>query len=259
MIALLTANLSPEKRLQKMLQQIGESLNLDQVAIFQEQDQTSRLYQQWSLNDPIDPLDEDSQESSPSSWEFRASLAVHQQNFGSFRVSTRPPRPLTPEDIHTLELTTRYIVLALNQAQTAQYLATLQAQNQALATEKQEIQDASQNKNRFLSQMSHELRTPLTGILGFSQMLLDEFYGSINQKQQQYLQAIYESGKHLLDLINDLLDISKIEANREELLLETIPVEEVCLAFHRHCRRNRSTQRFGLEFRYRSPGQILLC
>jgi signal transduction histidine kinase len=78
--------------------------------------------------------------------------------------------------------------------------------------------------------MTHEFRTPLTGILGFSRLLQDEIYGSLNSKQKQYVNGIATSGEHLLSLVNDFLDLSKIEANREELYLETVAVEDICLA-----------------------------
>src|SRR5438876_7477451 len=65
--------------------------------------------------------------------------------------------------------------------------------------------------------MSHELRTPLNAIIGFSEVLLERMFGEINDKQTEYLQDIMESGRHLLSLINDILDLSKIEAGRMEL------------------------------------------
>jgi signal transduction histidine kinase len=74
------------------------------------------------------------------------------------------------------------------------------------------------------------LRTPLTGILGFAKMLNEQIYGELNPKQLQYTHAIIESGKHLLELINDILDLSKIEAEKEALLIEKIAVEDICLA-----------------------------
>ncbi|MFM7574149.1 MAG: sensor histidine kinase, partial [Snowella sp.] len=92
------------------------------------------------------------------------------------------------------------------------------------------LQMTNQNKSEFLSHINHELRTPLTGILGFSRMLVEEIYGPLNDKQKQYMKGIVSSGEHLMSLINDFLDISKIEANREELFLERIAVEDVCLS-----------------------------
>lgn len=73
---------------------------------------------------------------------------------------------------------------------------------------------ASETKSKFLANMSHELRTPLNAILGFSELLHGQFYGAVNQKQSAYLNAIHESGAHLLQLINDILDIAKVEAGK---------------------------------------------
>jgi signal transduction histidine kinase len=69
--------------------------------------------------------------------------------------------------------------------------------------------------------MSHELRTPLNAVIGFSEVLLERMFGEINDKQEEYLRDIYTSGKHLLSLINDILDLSKVEAGRMELELTT--------------------------------------
>jgi signal transduction histidine kinase len=80
---------------------------------------------------------------------------------------------------------------------------------------------ANRNKSEFLASMSHELRTPLNAILGFSEVLKEEMFGELNAKQLEYLGDIYSSGQHLLALINDILDLSKIEAGRMELELST--------------------------------------
>ena len=76
---------------------------------------------------------------------------------------------------------------------------------------------ANRNKSEFLANMSHELRTPLNAIIGFSEVLIDRMFGDLNDKQDDYLKDIHSSGKHLLSLINDILDLSKIEAGRMEL------------------------------------------
>jgi signal transduction histidine kinase len=87
-------------------------------------------------------------------------------------------------------------------------------------------------KSEFLANMSHELRTPLNGIIGFSEFLVDEKPGKLIAIQKEYLNDILNSGRHLLQLINDVLDLSKVEAGRMELFPETFAlrkaVEEVC-------------------------------
>ena len=80
-----------------------------------------------------------------------------------------------------------------------------------------QIETASRHKSEFLADMSHELRTPLNAIIGFSEVLAERMFGEINAKQAEYLADILESGRHLLALINDILDLSKIEAGRMEL------------------------------------------
>src|SRR5215813_9783410 len=80
-----------------------------------------------------------------------------------------------------------------------------------------ELEAASRHKSEFLANMSHELRTPLNAVIGFSEVLIDRMFGDVNEKQDEYLKDIHASGQHLLSLINDILDLSKIEAGRMEL------------------------------------------
>jgi len=80
-----------------------------------------------------------------------------------------------------------------------------------------ELETVSRHKSEFLANMSHELRTPLNAVIGFSEVLLERMVGQLNEKQEEYLQDILDSGRHLLSLINDILDLSKIEAGRMDL------------------------------------------
>jgi signal transduction histidine kinase len=80
-----------------------------------------------------------------------------------------------------------------------------------------ELETASRHKSEFLASMSHELRTPLNAVIGFSEVLREEMFGPVNEKQAEYLDDIISSGSHLLSLINDVLDLSKVEAGQVEL------------------------------------------
>ena len=80
-----------------------------------------------------------------------------------------------------------------------------------------QLEAANRHKSEFLANMSHELRTPLNAIIGFSEVLVEKMFGEVNDKQMEYLQDIHSSGQHLLALINDVLDLSKIEAGKMEL------------------------------------------
>jgi len=91
-----------------------------------------------------------------------------------------------------------------------------------------ELEQANRAKDEFLASMSHELRTPLNSILGMSESLLEQRRGPLNEKQEQYIQLISSSGAHLLDLINDILEVSKIEAGKLEIHPDIISVKEVC-------------------------------
>jgi two-component system, NtrC family, sensor kinase len=90
---------------------------------------------------------------------------------------------------------------------------------QEIADKSRQLEAASRHKSEFLANMSHELRTPLNAIIGFSEVLMQRMFGELNAKQDEYLKDIYDSGRHLLSLINDILDLSKIEAGRMELEL----------------------------------------
>ena len=99
--------------------------------------------------------------------------------------------------------------------------AAIAIQNARLFREIQEksaqLEVANKHKSDFLANMSHELRTPLNAIIGFSEVLSERMFGELNEKQADYMKDIHESGKHLLSLINDILDLSKIEAGRMDL------------------------------------------
>ncbi len=93
-----------------------------------------------------------------------------------------------------------------------------------LQTKTGELEVASRHKSEFLASMSHELRTPLNAVIGFSEVLLDRMFGELNERQEEYVRDIWNSGKHLLELINEILDLSKVEAGQMVLEPSTFKV-----------------------------------
>ena len=89
-----------------------------------------------------------------------------------------------------------------------------------------ELREADRLKDEFLAHMSHELRTPLTGILGLSEILQEKLQGPLNEKQLQSMKLIENSGRHLLELINDLLDLAKVQAGRAQKAAEAAMAEK---------------------------------
>ena len=110
-------------------------------------------------------------------------------------------------------------VAVMNRDELGALAANLNRMNDELGRAYQELKVASQHKSEFLANMSHELRTPLNAIIGFSEVLSEKMFGELNEKQEEYSKDIHASGQHLLSLINDILDLSKIEAGRMELEL----------------------------------------
>jgi signal transduction histidine kinase len=96
-----------------------------------------------------------------------------------------------------------------------------------LAAKTRQLEITSRHKSEFLANMSHELRTPLNAVIGFSEVLIEQMFGPVNAKQLEYLHDIHSSGEHLLTLINEVLDLSKIEAGRMELDLGEVDLGEL--------------------------------
>jgi signal transduction histidine kinase len=136
---------------------------------------------------------------------------------GAIVLRKTEPGPFTPRQIELLETFAAQAVIAI--------------ENVRLFTEIQEkshqLEVASQHKSQFLANMSHELRTPLNAILGYAEMMADGLYGDVGEKAQGVLERLQSNGRHLLGLINDVLDLSKIEAGQLVLTMEDYSVADM--------------------------------
>jgi signal transduction histidine kinase/uncharacterized protein YdeI (YjbR/CyaY-like superfamily) len=139
----------------------------------------------------------------PMVWEGRG--------IGGIVVGRQLPGPFSDKAIRQLRTFADQAVIAIQNARLFREIQEKSAQ----------LEVANKHKSEFLANMSHELRTPLNAIIGFSEVLMERMFGEVNEKQADYLKDIHESGKHLLSLINDILDLSKIEAGRMDLELST--------------------------------------
>ncbi|MEA1907618.1 MAG: response regulator [Euryarchaeota archaeon] len=138
---------------------------------------------------------------------------------------------VTPDVLEFIKRVVCQIAVAVHNAQayiqTQEMAAKLKNQRDKLEMTSHELAAASKTKSEFLANMSHELRTPLNSIIGFSEILHDETFGALNEKQSKYATNILTSGKHLLQLINDILDLSKVEAGKVELEYVDFDVQTV--------------------------------
>jgi len=268
MIRELNSQLEPNYILSKIVEHTGEFFQVDRVVIFSIQNQQVKVVEEWKATAEVPslvgfqaPLSEWSAAvpelelqghcffaesnldylSNSDSWErqlaqgkivslLRVPIYIRDRFFGAISLHiTKEHRNFDAEETHLLERIADQAAIALYNAQSYERLEQLvKERTRELEQEKILSEAANRTKTEFLNNMSHELRTPLTGILGFSNVLAQEFVGPLTEKQQQYLASISECGEHLLNLINDLLDLSKIEANEEDLARQTLLVEEIC-------------------------------
>ena len=123
------------------------------------------------------------------------------------------------------ELLSAHAVEKGRAAQLQLLMQQLQATNSQLSDTNKQLEEQSRFKSEFLANMSHELRTPLNAVIGFSEMLKDGMAGVMTERQRTFAGHIYKGGHHLLALINDILDLSKIEAGKVDIQLERVPIE----------------------------------
>ncbi len=142
---------------------------------------------------------------------YRSVLAVpllrEERVLGALTIWRKQAGDFSPEIVNLLQTFATQSALAIQNARLFR----------EIEDKSREIEAANRHKSEFLANMSHELRTPLTAIIGFSEVLSDKIFGELNDKQDEYLGDIVSSGRHLLSLINDILDLSKVEAGRMEL------------------------------------------
>lgn len=128
---------------------------------------------------------------------------------------------------------------------------------EALSQANRELARANQLKDEFLSSMSHELRTPLNAILILSESLEEGVYGTLEERQTQTLRTIIESGHHLLALINDILDLSKIEAGKVEMEIELVEIEAICESAMRMVKEHAQQKQIQLEFNLETAAAVM--
>ena len=129
------------------------------------------------------------------------------EGVGYLYVIRAPVNPFTDKEIGLLKTFADQAAIAIQNARLFH----------ELEDKTRQLEAANRHKSEFLANMSHELRTPLNAIIGFSEVLAEQMFGEVNDKQMEYLKDIHSSGQHLLELINDVLDLSKIEAGKMEL------------------------------------------
>ena len=153
-------------------------------------------------------------------FQFRAVVTVPMLREGSaigtISITRATPGEFSERQVEVLQTFADQAVIAV---ENVRLFKELEASNREIVDKSRQLEVASQHKSEFLANMSHELRTPLNAIIGFSEVLGERMFGDLNEKQDEYLKDIHASGQHLLSLINDILDLSKIEAGRMELEL----------------------------------------
>ena len=144
-------------------------------------------------------------------------LKISNKVIGALDLQSRNPNAFNADDVAVLQILADQIAIAIENAR------AYELSQKAIA----DMKEVDRVKNQFLANMSHELRTPLNSIIGFSRVILKGIDGPINDTQKQDLTAIYNSGQHLLSLINDILDLAKIDAGKMELAFADVNVADM--------------------------------
>ncbi|MBD0265968.1 MAG: response regulator, partial [Tolypothrix sp. Co-bin9] len=236
--------------LQTVVNELNSALNASEVAIalFEPQDTVGKICYashcpsklisnigkklQLSLQQAIDIeyLQQLENQQPPSAWR----LAEDFGGLTSWLIIARESSEFSSESLEApqVKLTSQLMARAANQCTVAlaqlRQIKSLQECSQHLQSFNQQLERTNQLKNQFLANTSHEIRTPLSSIIGFTHLLLAQGYDPTRERHQEYLNIIQSSGKHLLALINDILDLSKIEANQLEVQWETVNVPTLC-------------------------------
>ncbi len=262
------SSLDPEHILQEIVDRTGESFGVDRVLMFTIHDEIkvrnewlanstipSLINQTFSTSDWTDLADPNSDFNQGRAFHvfdmaqltitpgrevqindgqtlsvLCAPIFIHEKLFGALSLHTTTCyRTFTLEEVQFLQRIADHTAIALYNAQSYEYLEQLvQQRTQELEQEKRVSEAANRAKTEFLATMSHELRTPLNAVLGLSQILQREIFGTLSAKQLEYINHIHSSGEHLLMLINDILDLAKVEAGRETLMPTVVAAHDLC-------------------------------
>jgi signal transduction histidine kinase/CheY-like chemotaxis protein len=152
-------------------------------------------------------------------WRSMAAVPLRRDEeiIGALVIRRKAPFTLPTQTVDLLETLASQSVVAIHNARVYG----------ELEQKTRELEVASQHKSDFLASMSHELRTPLNAVIGFSDVLLDRMFGALNERQDEYVRDIRNSGHHLLELINEILDLSKVEAGQMELDVSAVSVDDL--------------------------------
>ena len=170
------------------------------------------------------------------------------------------PRPWQQSEIEFVQQISNQLAIAIQQANLFQKIQKeltereqaelrLTESNQQLAISNAELARATRLKDEFLANMSHELRTPLNAILGMSEALQEQVFGAINREQKESLETIASSGTHLLELINDILDVAKIESGQVDINRSQISIQELCQSSLPFIKQQALRKRINLELK----------